>query len=165
MKFKAKLFFAEAIAPVVERRRSAMRSTNGFKLKAQTLSRRALELGATHRRLQRDILQHKTAEAVLRKDSELHAKRLKVSLQLQDSLRQRTHRALAAQEEERKIFGRELQDEIVQTLLGINVRLIFLRQAARSRTKRLKNEITNILRLSSGSVECALEVAREYGQS
>jgi signal transduction histidine kinase len=72
---------------------------------------------------------------------------LKESLQLQEGLRQLTHQVLAAQEDERKKISRELQDEIAQTLLGINVRLLSLKQEARTNTKGLKNEIASTQRL------------------
>ena len=60
---------------------------------------------------------------------------LKASLQLQKHLRQLTHRVLVAQEDERLKLSHELRDEIAQTLLGINVRLLLLKQAARSKAK------------------------------
>ena len=66
---------------------------------------------------------------------------------LQKHLRQLAHRVPLAQEEERKKISHELQDEIAQTLLGINVRLVSLKQEARSNTRGLKNEIASTQRL------------------
>ena len=62
-----------------------------------------------------------------------HGKCLKESLQLQQHLRQLTHQVLVAQEAEREKISQKLRDEIAQTLLGINVRLLLLKQAARSK--------------------------------
>jgi signal transduction histidine kinase len=70
---------------------------------------------------------------------------------------------LAAQEEERKKISRGLQNEIAQTLLGINVRLFSLKQEARCNTKRLKNEIASTQRLVVKSAKSVRRVAREFG--
>jgi hypothetical protein len=79
-------------------------------------------------------------------------------------LRQLTHQVLAAQEDERKKISRELQDEIAQTLLGINVRLLTLKQEARSNTKGLKNEIASTQRLVLKSAKSVRRAAREFRQ-
>ena len=55
---------------------------------------------------------------------------MKESWRLQKHLRHLTHQILSAQEEKRKKISRELQDEIAQTLLGINVRLLTLKKEA-----------------------------------
>jgi signal transduction histidine kinase len=47
---------------------------------------------------------------------------------VQERLRHLAHEILLAQEDERKKVSHELQDEIAQTLLGINVRLLSLKQ-------------------------------------
>jgi len=88
-------------------------------------------------------------------------KSLKDSIQLQKRLRQLTHHVLAAQEDERKKISHELQDEIAQTLLGINVRLLLLKQAARSKTKGLKNEIASAQRLVVKSTTLVRRLAHE----
>ena len=92
-----------------------------------------------------------------------HQKCLEESLELQKRLRQLTHQVLAAQEDERKKISRELQDEIAQTLLGINVRLLSLKQEARSNTKGLKNEIASTQRLVAKSARSVRQVGRKIG--
>ena len=59
----------------------------------------------------------------------------------------------------------ELQDEIAQTLLGINVRLLSLKQEARNNTKGLKNEIASTQRLVVKSAKSVRRVAREFGNA
>ena len=58
------------------------------------------------------------------------------------------------QEDKRKSLSHELQDEIAQTLLGINVRILTLKQQACSNTKRLEDGIASTRRLviKSGGV-------------
>jgi Histidine kinase. len=51
------------------------------------------------------------------------------------------------QEDERQKISHQLQDGIAQTLLGINVRLLALKTAAKGNTANLKKDIASILRL------------------
>jgi signal transduction histidine kinase len=89
------------------------------------------------------------------------SKYLEESLQLQKHLRRLTHRVLAAQEDERKKISCELQDEIAQTLLGINVRLLSLKEKARSNPKGLKKEIASTRRLVVKSAKSLRQFAHE----
>jgi uncharacterized protein YdcH (DUF465 family) len=106
----------------------------------ETATRRTLELSAANRRLKRSIARHKIAETTLKKKNEHYSKLLKDSLQLQDGLRQLTRNLLTAQEAERHKISHDLQDEIAQTLLGINVRLLSLRHVTQGSTKALRRK-------------------------
>ncbi|HEX4343309.1 MAG TPA: histidine kinase, partial [Verrucomicrobiae bacterium] len=77
-------------------------------------------------------------------------------------LRQLTHKVLAAQEDERRKISHELQDEIGQTLLGINVRLLSLRQEARMNIKSLENEIASTQRLVIRSAKSVRRTALKF---
>jgi two-component system sensor histidine kinase DegS len=162
---RAEIFFAEAITPIVETHRAARQSKIQLNRLNDTLGRRTVELAATNRLLQRGIVRRKSVEAALKISGEHYARLLKNSLQLQEGLRQLTHQVLAAQENERKKISRELQDEIAQTLLGINVRLLTLKQEARSNTKGLKNEIASTQRLVLKSAKSVRRAARQFGRS
>jgi len=162
---RAEIFFTEALTPIVETHRAARRSKMDLHRLNETLNRRTLELGATNRQLQRGIIRRKNVEAALKKSGEHYTKLLKDSLQLQKGLRQLTHQLLASQEEERKKISLELQNEIAQTLLGINVRLLSLKQEARLNTKGLKNEIASTQRLLLKSAQSVRQVAREFRNS
>ena len=162
---RAEIFFAEALTPIVETHRAARQSKMDLNRLTETLDRRTLELAATNRQLQRGIVRRKNVEAALKKSGEHYTKLLKDSLNLQEGLRQLTHQVLASQEDERKKISCELQDEIAQTLLGINVRLISLKQEARNNTKGLKNEIASTQRLVIKSAKSVRRVAREFDRS
>jgi signal transduction histidine kinase len=88
---------------------------------------------------------------------------LKESRRLQKHLRHLTHRILSAQEQQRTKVSRELHDEIAQTLLGINVRLLALKQEAVINTKGLKKEIANTQRLVEDSVRTMSRFDRDFG--
>jgi signal transduction histidine kinase len=160
---RAEFFFTEAIAPIVETHRAARQSKNDLDRLNGTLNRRTAELAATNRQLQRGIVRRKSVEAALKKSCQHYAKLLRESLQLQEDLRRLTHQVLATQEDERKKISRKLQDEIAQTLLGINVRLLSLKHDARNNTKGLKNEIASTQQLVIKSAKSVRRVAREFG--
>jgi signal transduction histidine kinase len=158
---RAEIFFTEAMSPIVETHRAARQSKIDLGRLNATLNRRTLELATVNRQLQRGIVRHKVMENAFEKSGKHHNKCLQESLQLQKRLRQLTHQVLAAQENERKKISHELQDEIAQTLLGINVRLLSLKQKARGNTKGLKNEIDKTQRLVLQSAKSVRLFAHE----
>jgi signal transduction histidine kinase len=158
---RAQIFFTEAITPIVETHRAARRSKIELSRLNVALVRRTEELAVTDRQLQRGAARRKAMEDAAGKSREHHRKCLEESLELEKHLRQLTHRVLAAQEDERHKISHELQDEIAQTLLGINVRLLSLKQKARSNTSGLKHEIASTQRLVVNSARSVRQFARE----
>lgn len=161
---QAENFFTEAITPIVETHRAARQNKTDLARLNETLNRRTLELAATNLQLKRGIVRRQSVEAALKVSGEHYAKLLRESLQLQESLRELTHQVLAAQEEERRQISHELQDEIAQTLLGINVRLMALKQESRTNTRGIKQEIASTQKLVSKSARSVRRVAREFGK-
>jgi signal transduction histidine kinase len=162
---RAEIFFTEAITPIVQTHHSARQSKIDLVRLNGALNRRTVELAIANRQLQRSVVRRKSVEAALKTSGDHYARLLKESLQLQEGLRQLTHEVLSAQEDERKKISIELQDEIAQTLLGINVRLLSLKHEARNNTKGLKNEIASTQRLVAQSARSVRRVAREFGNS
>jgi len=160
---RAEIFFTEAITPIVETHRAARQNKMDLNRLNQALNRRTVDLAATNVHLKRGIIRRKRVEAALKKSGEHYASLLKESLQLQEGLRQLTHQVLSAQEDERRKISRELQNEVAQTLLGINVRLLSLKQESRSNTRGLKNEIASTQRLVVKSARSVRRAAREFG--
>ena len=158
-------FFNEATTSIVATHRAARQGRVDLKRLNETLSKRTLELAVTSGQLERGIIRRKGAEAALKKSSERNTRLLRESLQLQAGLRQLTQQVLTEQEDERRNISRELQDEIAQTLLGINVRLLSLKQESRSNSKGLKNEIASTQRLVAKSARSVGRVAREFGKA
>jgi signal transduction histidine kinase len=128
----------------------------------ELLGARTAELAANRVELRHGVLRRKALEAKAAKTGRLHKKSLHESLLLQKRLRQLTHRILAAQEDERRKISRELHDEIAQTLLGINVRLLALKTEARTNSRGFKNEIARTQRLVVKSAQSVRRVAREF---
>jgi signal transduction histidine kinase len=128
-----------------------------------TLSQLMGKLAAANRQLQRRVAQRKLVEDASSKRGKHHQKCLEESLELQKRLRRLTHRVIAAQEDERKKISRELQDNIAQTLLGINIRLLALKLAARNNSKGLKQEITSTQQLVAQSAKSVRQIGRQIG--
>jgi signal transduction histidine kinase len=158
----AEVFFTEAMTPIVETHRAARQSKIELSRLTEKLDKRTAQLASTNDQVQRGIVRRKSVEAALKKSGIYYSKLLKDSLHLQAGLRQLTHHVLAAQETERKKMSHELQNEIAQTLLGINARLLSLKQEARINTHGLKNEIAATQRLVVKSAKSVRRMARKF---
>ena len=153
-------FFNEANLQIEETHRASRRTTVHLSELQASLDQRTTELTATNRKLKRGVTRCQVMKIASDKIVKDHQKCLKESLQLQNRLRQLTHQVLTAQENERSKISHELQDEIAQTLLGINVRLLTLKQAARTNSSGLKKEITSAQRLVVRSAQSMRQAAR-----
>lgn len=160
---RAESFFTEANAPIEETHRAAQSAELHLGRLKETLGQRTVELAATNRQLQRGVVRRKVMEQAAEKNGQHHKKCLEESLELQKRLRQLTHRVIAAQEDERKSISRELHNEIAQTLLGINVRLLSLKREARVNHKGFKNDIASTERMVAKSAQSVRRVAKEFG--
>ena len=156
---RAEIFFAEAVTPIEKTHHAALNAATRLNQVNKTLDRRTVDLAASNRSLKQSIVHRKTVEKALKK-SEGHSKKLlEESRRLQKHLRHLTHRILTAQEDRRKKISRDLQDEIAQTLLGINARLLSLKQDARVNTQGLKNQIAATQQLVLNSAKSVRRVA------
>ena len=160
---RAESFFTEANTPIEETHRAAQKNEVHLNRLKETLGQRTVELAATNRQLKRGVVRRKVAEEAAAKIGRHYKKCLEESLELQKRLRLLTHRIMAAQEDERKSISHELHDEIAQTLLGINVRLLSLKQEARVNHKGFKNDIASTARLVAKSVQSVKRIAKEFG--
>jgi len=160
---RAAPFFKEANAPIEETHRAARLSKDHVTRLKATLGHRTEELATTNRQLKRGVVRGKVMEKAMEKSGKHHKKCLEESLELQKRLRQLTHRLLTAQENQRKDIRHELQNEIAQTLLGINVRLLTLKEAAKANSKGLKESITSTQQLMVKSAKSVRQVTRKFG--
>jgi signal transduction histidine kinase len=159
---RAQIFFAEAITPIEETHHAALQANIRLSRLSQTLDQRTMDLTASHRSLKQGIVQRKTVELALKKSGEHSRKLLKESCRLQRHLQHLTHRILSVQEDKRKQMSCDLHDNIAQTLLGINVRLLTLKKEAAINAHGLKKEIVNTQRLVDKSVKSIKRFAREF---
>lgn len=118
------------------------------------VGKRTAQLTATNRRLAASLRTVQQAQA----ENRTH---LTDSQAMQKKLRHLTHQILTSQEEERKKISRELHDEVVQTLVGINVELSTLVHGNSPDLHHLKDRIARTQRLVESSVDAVHRFARD----
>jgi signal transduction histidine kinase len=119
------------------------------------------QLASANRHLKREIIEKQKAESALKKSEAHYVQLFEQSRHMQEQLRHLSRQLILAQEEERKRISRELHDEIVQTLVGINVHLASLKVKARLNIKDLMKKIGQTQRLVEKSVNTVHRFARE----
>src|SRR5579862_1951382 len=161
---RAELFFKEAIIPIEKTHQAALRAGVRLNQLDQDLLRRTGDLAVSNRSLRQSIVRRKKVEDALKKSGGHSRKLLEESRHLQKHLQQLTRQILTAQEDKRKQISRELQDEIAQTLLGINVRLLTLKKEAALNVAGFKKDLAGTQRLVDKSVTSIKRFAREFGK-
>lgn len=160
---RTKKFFEEALVPIEQTHAAAKADVRRVAVLSEALRVRAAESAASTRRLKQGIRGRQSAEIELRKSGTRHARLVKKSRELEDRLQEQLCRILAAQEEERKVSSRKLQNEIAQILVAIHVRLLALNETTHANTESLKNEIAQTQALVKHSVMAIQRLAHESG--
>jgi signal transduction histidine kinase len=156
---RAEKFFAEAIIPIEETHRTALKANARLSRLNQRLGRRTTDLAASCRTVKQGVVKRRTL-----KEAGEHARQLlNESRRLQKHLHHLTYQILSAGEDQRKAISHELQDEIAQTLLSINVRLVALKKEAEANAHGLEREIAGTEQMVEVSVKNIKRVAREIG--
>lgn len=161
---RARAFFGAVNVPLEEMQKAAVRGGERLDALDRELGRRGVELAAAHELLQEGITRRQDAQLALAR-SEKHSRKLLLESQrLQKHLQLLTHRILAAQEAKRGKISLNLQDEVAQTLLGINVRLLGLKQEAGRNAAGLRREISATRQLVDASLKSINRFARSFGK-
>ncbi|HTO02566.1 MAG TPA: sensor histidine kinase [Opitutus sp.] len=158
---RAGYFFTQALVPLESAQRATRQTNRLLQQRNKTLRLHTAELATANRRLEREILRRKAGELAIRQGREQYQQLFAQSQVMQRKLRQLTHQIISAQEEERKEISRELHDEVVQTLVGINVQLSALSKGASVGLRTLKAKIARTQRLVETSVNEVHRFARE----
>ncbi|MDB6112942.1 MAG: histidine kinase [Pedosphaera sp.] len=161
---RAETFFAEVTTPIEHTHPAALKTKARLGQLNEALGRRTVDLATANRSLKKGITRRKTAEQALKRSGQHSQKQLQTSRQLQQRLQHLARQILRAQEDKRKKISRELHDEIAQTLLGINVRLLTLKKEAAVNADSFKQAIASTQRLVDNSVKSIKRFAREFGK-
>jgi len=158
---RGRSFLAGVVAPINEARHALLDAALRSKARNPVRNRASTNLAAANRNLRRGVREGESTDRARLKSGAASEKRLRESLQLQQHLQTLTRKMLSTQEEKRKVISHELQDEIAQTLLGINVRLLSLRTAAKGNTGSFIKEIASTQRMVKNSVKAINKFARK----
>lgn len=158
---RAGAFFTQALVPLELARRATHETNAQLRLRNKTLRRHTAALARGNSRLEREVARREAGEAALRQGRSHYQKLFRESQVMQRKLRQLTRQIIVVQEEERKQISRELHDEVVQTLVGINVELAALTKETSTGLHHLKAKIARTQRLVENSVNAVHRFARE----
>lgn len=154
-------FFTQALVPLEADQRAVRESNLHLKQRNETLRVHTAALAKANRSLEREVSRRKAGEDELRKSKEEYRTLFLESQVMQKKLRQLTRQIISAQEDERKEISRELHDEVVQTLVGINVELSALSKGTSASLQTLRVKINRTQRLVENSVNAVHRFARE----
>ena len=152
MKMKTPIF-TEVIGPIKKTRAVAPKGDARVNRLTQALKRRTEESSLSRRHLAQGVARREAAEAALKKSGDRGARLLREATCLQNSLRADMRTVLSALEKQRHKTSLHLQDEIAQTLLAINIRLLSMKTSAKTNTVKLESEIANTQRLVRSSLK------------
>jgi signal transduction histidine kinase len=158
---RAGLFFTEALLPLEAAQRATRKTNRQLQQRNAALQRMTAALERSNRQLLREITRRKEGEEAIRKGKEQYRVLFLESQVMQKKLRLLARQILSAQEEERKEISRELHDEVVQTLVAINVELSTLSRGASVSLQTLKAKIAHTRRIVEHSVQAVHRFARE----
>jgi two-component system, NarL family, sensor histidine kinase DegS len=158
---KAGGFFTEVLTPIEQVHRDHRNSLGEMKVKAEQLELHASSLIASNRALKREVRRRKAGEAAIKRGKDRYHRLFVESQLMQKKLKRLTRQVLSAQEDERLEISRELHDEVVQTLVGINVELAALGKATSISVKSLRARIAHTQKLVGKSVRAVHQFARE----
>jgi signal transduction histidine kinase len=157
----AGIFFLEVLTPIENTHRATVENLAKLKDSNASLHERTVELTSANQRLKIEVVQRKSAERSLQVSERKHRGLLSEARSMQLRLRHLSHQVLSAQEAERKEISRELHDEIVQTLTGINVQLASLKIESGVSTTSFAKHIGYTQRLVEKSVDIVHRFARD----
>lgn len=131
--------------------------------KLTALASRILELTDSNRELQRGLARHEEVNRSLEIEGKRSDLLLEESRHLQNRLQEMTRKILKAQEEGRKKMSLRLQDDIVQTLEGIHLRLLVLNKEVSAHSEVFQKEIALTKDLVQQSVQVINSFVHESG--
>jgi two-component system sensor histidine kinase DegS len=158
---RARSFLAQALLSFESAQRTTRQTNQLLWQRNETLRLHTAALADANLLLKQEIERRKAGEAVIRKSKAQYEKLFLESQVMQKKLSQLTRQIISAQEEERKEISRELHDEVVQLLVGINVQLTALSKGASDGLQDLKAKIAHTQRLVEKSVNAVHRFARE----
>jgi signal transduction histidine kinase len=158
---RAGKFFSEVVLPIEMTHRAARDVDAQMKRLSRTLDLRSRDLAAANRSLKHGIMRRRTATLALKASNDRSRRLLAASNRLRLRLKRVTRGILGTQEMKRRELSSRLRDDIAQSLLGINIRLLTLKRDAATASTGLEREIARTRHLVDTSLVSIRRVARE----
>ncbi len=158
---QAGIFFTRALIPLEADRRATRETNRQLLQRNEILRKHTAALATANRQLEREVARRQSGELKIERAKERYLQLFLESKVTQNKLRRLTRQILTVQEEERSEISRELHDEVVQTLVGINVELSALGRGVPAGAKTLQRKISRTQRLVEHSVSAVHRFARE----
>ncbi|MBA4136373.1 MAG: hypothetical protein C0518_03550 [Opitutus sp.] len=158
---RAGQFLRQTLMPLEAALRATRNSNRQLQQRNETLRVHARELAKSNRRLVREVARREAGERAVREAKVRYHTLYLESQTMERKLRLLTRKILSAQEEERCRISRELHDEVVQTLVGINVNLARLSRDSALGVRTLKGKLAYTRRLVETSVKAVHRFARD----
>lgn len=158
---RAGIFLRQTLMPLEAALRATRNSNRLLQQRNATLRAHARALAKSNRSLVREVARRKAGELALREANARYHILYSESQTMERKLRLLTRQIISAQEEERRQISRELHDEVVQTLVGINVNLARLSRDATLGIRTLKAKLAYTRRLVETSVNAVHRFARD----
>ena len=129
--------------------------------RAVATQQRAERLAFANAEANKEIARRRKVEAALTESEGAQRALLVESRELHTQLRHLTRKIITVQEDERKAISRELHDDVLQTLVGINVELGVLGHGTSVDLPALKRKIARTQRVVTGSIAAVHRFARD----
>lgn len=161
--WKAGAFFTEAVSLIERTHRMSRQARADLEKLNATLAQQTLDVAESRREVREGVARRLAATASLKCSEALSARLLDEARKLDESLQELAHRTITAQEGERKKLSHTLQDEVAQTLLGIQVRLEALKKELSTSSEDFEKEIEITQGVVRDSVKTIDRFLRESG--
>ncbi|MEI7909397.1 MAG: hypothetical protein WCK77_07150 [Verrucomicrobiota bacterium] len=159
---RAAAFFTEAITPIEETHQAAHKTNADLQQLHATLDERMHKLADANSELQHQVAEHTETEDGLRRSQRASSQLLKETRTLERHLQLMAHQIITATEAERHRMSLLLNDEITQTLLGINIRIQTLKKDLAANHAALAREIAATQRLVEDSAQILSRLIHEF---
>jgi hypothetical protein len=159
---RATAFFTEAITPIEETHRAALKAAVGLEQQRVVLDQLTAELAEANDELQRQVEERCAVESTLRHSQKSSSQLLKASRVLEQQLQDMTHKVLAATEGERREMSLQLNDGIAQTLLGVHLRILALNKEVAAKQADLGEEIAATRQVVANAAKIISSLTHEF---
>lgn len=159
----AEAFFASALLPIEASHRTGAVGRSHLEQLSADLATITRDLDDATRDLEREIAARKSAEQALLTSEERSAKLRTESQKLYSRVQELAHKAMGANEGERRALSLLLQNQVAQALLGIHLRLLAMRGRVTANSKSLGKDVEVTRRLIRKTVKEINRIIREFG--